>query len=438
MNKYLYMPIESKVRELDSKLLVAIELIKNDFVVLIGSKSMISEMGKLPKGIFFYKDSSSPMESKFKSMKEYGHIICVHDEEGFVQMSWSDYIRTRIKFNTLSYVDKYFCWGSVQLNAIKKVKKDLKHTFDLLDVGHPRIDLLRAPIREYNKVKIGKGTILINTKLAEFNHNGGEDRWMDIMKKHDMLKDESFIKLKQDQVLYKKKLMKSYIDLIQELSKKFMNYEIVLRPHPSENLQTWLDITENFKNVIVTHEKPIGYWIHQSDIVIHTGCTTAIEAFIMDKPVIAFKPINDKRFDVPLPDSISFKVKNIADCAKMVKRCIGNDYDFFEYKRKGNEILSNSVSSLDGEFSYEKIIKELKAIDVNKVKFNTYQKNKIKLIFLYLNFKKLLKPTSSKYNRTISKVEVKDSLDRLQQVTKSSEKITICTLADNLYMLYVK
>ena len=103
--KFLFLPIESKVRELDSKTLVAIEAIKNNYIVILGSKSMIRYMRFLPKGFFFYMNSTSVMYNRFKQLNLFGHKIIVHDEEGLAPSDWDDYLRRRIRFQSIKYVD---------------------------------------------------------------------------------------------------------------------------------------------------------------------------------------------------------------------------------------------------------------------------------------------------------------------------------------------
>lgn len=443
MKKFLYLPIESKVREFDAKILIALEALQNDYVVIIGSKSMMRYMKFLPKGILFYKDSSAPMEQRFKNFKKIGHKIIVHDEEGFVQMNWDDYCKTRINFDTLKYVDKYLCWGNEQFKAIEQAKININKNLSMVKVGHPRIDLLRNPIRNYNFDKSINGKmILINTKLGEYNHQKGETAWIDIMKNHNMIQSESFLKLKMEQVSYKKSLMEYYINLINSISGKYKDCKIILRPHPVENVDKWKELTRDLSNVIVTNEKPIGYWIHQSDLVIHTGCTTALEAFIMDKPVITFKPIDDKRFEVPLPDSISLKATNEEQCVELISKLMNNDYDYDTYKKNGNEILCKNIESLKGEFAYKKIVEELDKLEVQPVNFSFILQIKIKSLFLIQKIKsyakKYLKPTPLNENQVFHKNDIELSVQNLQKVIDMQDYTIIDKLSDNIYMLWKK
>ncbi|WP_066161429.1 surface carbohydrate biosynthesis protein [Aliarcobacter skirrowii] len=444
MRKFLYLPIESKVRELDSKLLLSIEAIKDDYIIIIGSKSMMSKLRYLPKGILVYKDSSYPMKDRFQELKELGHKIVVLDEEGFVQTNWDDYLNRRIKFDTINYVDLFLCWGLEQFNTLNGYISDISAKTKLYSTGHPRIDLLRSPISSYNNENktVNKKCILINTKLGEVNHNKGKNGWINLLKSHNMIKNENELSFRYEQIEYKKALMESYISLLHEISHKFKEYQIVVRPHPVENIDKWRDLTNNLENVIVTNKKPIGYWIHQSDVVIHTGCTTALEAFIMDKPVITFKPIDDKRFEVPLPDSISLKATNEEQCVELIGKLMDNNYDYDTYKKNGNEILCKNIESLEGEFAYEKIVKELDKLEVQPVNFSFILQIKIKSLFLIQKIKsyakKYLKPTALNENQVFHKNDIELSVHNLQKVIDMQDDIIIDKLSENLYILWKK
>ncbi len=444
MKKFLYLPIESKVRELDAKILIALEALNRDYVVILGSKSMMRYLKYLPKGILFYKDASSVMEDKFKKIKSYGHKIVVHDEEGFVQLNWSDYLRRRIMFNTINFVDLFFCWGGKQKKVLNDYKEKCNLDVDCISVGHPRIDLLRRPIRDYNKsiTTHKKKTILINTKVSEANHRNGEYGWLDILKAHNMIGSEEELLFRKEQIRYKKQLMGKYIDLVKMLHVTFSDVEIILRPHPTENVSNWKNIFKDLTNVVVTNELPIGYWIQKADIVIHTGCSTALEAFIMDKPVITFKPLDDKRFDVPLPDSISLKTTNESECLTVIDNVLKNKFDFNAYKITGNQILSDNIDSLEDEFSYIKIANELDKLELNENKFNSYQNFKIKIIFMIHSIistvlKKYIKRNVSiNSNQNFSENDIKTTVSDLSAVINLKEDdISIGQLSENLYLL---
>lgn len=438
MKKFLYIPVETKVRELDAKILLSMEAVKRGYVVLLGSKVMTSKLKVLPKGIFMYKDASSPMKDRFIAAKSVGHKIVVHDEEGFVWGNWEQYLNFRIKFETIRYVDTFLCWGWQQCQATIAVADMYAPQTKFSVVGHPRLDLLRKPLRNYNAPNVQNiRRILINTKLAECNHGQGPTAFIDIMMSHNIFKTDEDISKAKEQVAYKKTLMYHYIELIKTLSKKFPDTEILVRPHPSENIESWVDISQGMKNVVVTNEKPIGYWVHRSDVIIHTGCTTAIEAFLMDKPVITYKPLTDERFENELPDSISLISRSDSECVGLVNDIFDNKLKFDAYKKNGLSILRKNLDSIDGDFSFIKIMDEIDNLQPQTHLFSRVMKYKLRLLFIKSYMRSFFynnPPTGSKIKK-FSKSEVVDTLVKLNNALGRKDEVDVSKIGYNLYML---
>ena len=85
--------------------------------------------------------------------------------------------------------------------------------------------------------------------------------------------------------------MKKFTDLIQKFSKEFSNEVIFVRPHPTENVKYWNDKFKDYKNVIVKSEGDLSRYIRNAKLVIQDGCTSAMESYISNVPVINYVPI---------------------------------------------------------------------------------------------------------------------------------------------------
>ena len=436
--KFLYLPIESKIRELDSKLLIALEAIKNDYVVIIGSKSFMRYMKFLPKGVVFYMNCTSPMFEKFKNYNTYGHKVVVHDEEALAPSDWNDYLRRRIVFDTIKKVHLFFSWGEEQKNVVEGHLNMINSDCVVKSVGHPRIDLLRKPIRNYNKVKKEK-IILINTKFAEVNHRTGKDGWLKILNHHDMIKNSDELNFRLEQVKYKKNLMGQYLDLIKSISHNFSDFKIIVRPHPNENINTWILSTKGFKNVEVTNKKPVGFWLQKASIIIHTHCTSAIEGFILDKPVLSFEPFKDSRFEISLPKSVSITVNSTIDCISQINNSLKLGSNFGDHKKTCNTALSKSIDSLVGDFSFKKIVNEIELLSLLKYKFTILLKFRIALIMkleILVNIIKFfLGKNNPHHNFNFSKEEIETTLIKLSDSVDFKRPISLTKLAKDTFIL---
>jgi surface carbohydrate biosynthesis protein len=441
MPKYLYIVVETKVRELDSKILLTLEALKFDFNVIIGSKRLLHKINLIQDdGFFFYKDSVKDMQPIFEKLKFKNFKIIVHDEEGFVQWNWKDYAKRRIVLNSIKHVDLFFCWGKSQQKAINTVLPG--NNLNTKIVGSPRIDILSEKIRDYNKVKniYHKKVILINTKFGDVNFGGDGKNWIEKYKESNKLSDEEINNF-DNMTNYKNKLLSHYLSLVNFLSLNLPNEIIILRPHPSENIEFWESKFKKHKNIIIRKDKSIGFWLHQSKLLIHSGCTTAIEGFLMEIPVIAFKPIENKDFEIKLPDDISLKCYSESQLLLEAKKIINGDFNFKEFKKIGDEILKNEIYIDENEFSFEKIASEINKLEY--VNSNSFFHSYIGLT-IKLNTLSLLLKLKQFFNFKNKKVESKDIVVKdevIEVINKfdiNSFSVDVTQLATNVVLINKK
>ncbi|MBT6136113.1 MAG: hypothetical protein HOH65_01460, partial [Rhodospirillaceae bacterium] len=66
--------------------------------------------------------------------------------------------------------------------------------------------------------------------------------------------------------------------------------KIIVRPHPSENLEPWNQMVRGIDGVSVIREGDHLAWTLGSELLLHTSCTTGLEAFLLDHPVLSLTP----------------------------------------------------------------------------------------------------------------------------------------------------
>ena len=165
---------------------------------------------------------------------------------------------------------------------------------------------------------------------------------------------------------YKKLL--AFIEAIKYLSKNNNGYDIVLRPHPTEEISAWKIFLKGIPNVHVVREDSISSWVKKAFAVMHNGCTTAFEATITGKPVITYSPFK-MEYSHNLSNSLGFEVKSKEDLLKKVDQ-------FFELSKSNNkkkefhsseENLFNKIYIDNDELASEKIIKIWESLDNNNL-----------------------------------------------------------------------
>ena len=83
-------------------------------------------------------------------------------------------------------------------------------------------------------------------------------------------------------------LIEFFEEGIQFLSKHNNGYDIVFRPHPSENIDCWKVLLEGIPNVHVVREGAINAWVQKAFATLHHACTTAIECSLSQKPLVTY------------------------------------------------------------------------------------------------------------------------------------------------------
>ena len=143
------LPIEVKVRDLDTRLRLALRLVDCGASVLIGRKDVVHRL-MLSSGVRFVYLTKGALRSTaefFRDIRSNGGHVCYLDEEGGFYGNWNTFA-DRNDPEILKHVDAYFAWGTRQQDLLRGseygIASDLVHV-----TGHPRFDL-RKPEFEHS------------------------------------------------------------------------------------------------------------------------------------------------------------------------------------------------------------------------------------------------------------------------------------------------
>jgi surface carbohydrate biosynthesis protein len=284
----LLIPVENQVRELDSKVLLACVAARHGFSSVIGFRREIHfHISSFPPGIYLSKSMTTASDLVFRIMRNLGHEIVAWDEEALVHLPPEIYYSRRLSPVAMASVSHIFAWGQDNAELWRQYSQ-LPNRAEIDITGNPRNDLLRPEIRPYYgktveelRKKYGD-FILINTN---FNHVNAFYPGLNLFFPHDKPGEtpmygraakgmsREYAEGLRD---HKHAIFEKFQQLIPSLEKEFPEYNIIVRPHPTENQEIYRNIASRCSRVWVTNQCNVVPWLMATQAVIHNRCTTGV------------------------------------------------------------------------------------------------------------------------------------------------------------------
>jgi surface carbohydrate biosynthesis protein len=289
----LYMPMEIASRELDSRLLLAALALDRGYEVVLGQKWLMERnIRAMRPGIYLSKTLTGRDAKFMRRAKSLGYFVAAIDEEmpGLVttekELRW-------VSEEAVRATNLLFAPGTANVQALRA--KYPWAADRIRAIGNPRIDLLRTELRalydaEVARIRARHGRfILVNTNLGFTNSQKGP---VDVIVAEQVRLGKLNVTSPGDaEYVEGIKAMESAnraatLELLKKLPAAFPGLQIVLRPHPSENIEYWQSAIGGAANVALVREGPVAPWILASEVLLHTNCTTGVEAVALEKPAI--------------------------------------------------------------------------------------------------------------------------------------------------------
>ncbi len=306
MSPFIYLPIEMGSRELLPKLLIASFAVERGLNVLIGSQHQIAvSAATLPAGIFYSKGTNDIFVRIAQDIRPFGHLFVASEEENF------GYCLDKgpLSFNSANLAevcDLYLCLSQSEADYMHNRYGSALPTSV---TGNARADFLREECRKMFegeiaeiKEKFGK-FVLINGNFGTIN-SGQFDNIEQIFVAWNQLGvfDEETDTKKNATALnefidWENINANTLRELLAMLAQK--NYTVIIRPHPSEKAETWVNIVNELDaaNVHVLEGTSHISYMLAAELTVHTGCTTGAEALLLGAPVINLQigdsPVHD-------------------------------------------------------------------------------------------------------------------------------------------------
>jgi surface carbohydrate biosynthesis protein len=366
----LLIPVENQVRELDPKLLLACLATRHGFRSIIGfRREMHFHVTSFPRGIYLSKSVTAASELMFGIMRKFGHEIVAWDEEALVHLPPEIYYSRRLSPKAIGLTSRLFAWG--EDNAVMWCQYPMLPPGKPIHVtGNPRNDMLRAELRAFYRPEVERihethrDFILINTN---FNHVNAFSAVQNLFRPTGRpgeapkfgraakgMTREYALGLRD----LKQAIFEAFQTLIPELENAFPQYNIVVRPHPTENQTVYHQIASRCQRVHVTNEGNVVPWLMAAKALVHNGCTTGVEAYAMGVPAVSYRAVVNEHYDYgffKLPNLLSHQCFNRQELLSTIGKILAGDLGAADGSDR-KALVDQHLAAIEGPMACERIV----------------------------------------------------------------------------------
>lgn len=324
----IFIPIEIKARELNSKILFALRAIERGYRVYIGNKEGVRdilEARAAKSGIYFYK--SGNLRDRINIVKKYCEALIVLDEERGVAIDSESVANIYPRTESHEYIDKYFVISDKHRRILVELRPSMSGK--IFVTGWPRVDLWR---KEFNNI-YHEEVARIHQEFGEFFLFSSDfgcvssDSVARAVSRLEMRWDnQELIKTRASRYNRHLEEFRSLVATLHQIEADPQFPRIVIRPHPAEDHSVWHNAVKGFKKIRVVYRGEITPWLLASSGVIHRGCTTAVQSYFSGKPTFLWLPFNREIDKEILPYKLSTKVSDLPALKKHLQEVLTGSY----------------------------------------------------------------------------------------------------------------
>lgn len=468
-----FFPVESSKRDLDSRIIIAANILnlKDDSKIFIYYYKKLNEVLKSSN-----KKESIILENGPTNYDKISYLRLVNkkiylsllDEEGGVLTKHQDYDRTGLNNFFIKKYINIFSWGEVSKKKILKRHQKVfsKNKNNIVVTGNPRFELCKKRYDNFYKKesKNIEKKILINFAFGSSN-NLVPFKDECLYWENNTSTVDNFYKRNLPAANYQNKLIVKFFEGIKFLIKNAKKTKFIIRFHPVENPKIYIDNFKKFKNVEIDKKSSIQSAIRKSNLVIHSGCTTALESSIYNLPVIAYIPKveGEEKNQQYLTLLTGKMVRDKKKLLTIINTGKSSNYDNYKTSKKKINILSkhivdfkNNNSALNiaiemvKNFKKRTIAYELRAyflysaymiykkiVPFFKIIFKSQKKDKVENV----KFKKILKKMKNRSKINFNNMETKEIyekfylMSKILKINSKKKKFKINKIAKNVFMI---
>jgi surface carbohydrate biosynthesis protein len=306
-----------------------------------------------------------------KRSQSMGNRLVAWCEEGLVYRNKEAYLRDRICLPALELVDLFFAWGQRQAQDVLSKAAEVREK--LILAGNPRFDLLRPELRglfrrDADRLRREHGRyVLVATNFGRVNHFCGSEFVSKLLDVRGARATKELAEFTEQWTRFLAGIYQSFLTMVPQLARALPDTTIILRPHPSEDRGSWKRALADHANVKVVHQGGVIPWILGAGVLVHNSCTTGVEGYLLDVPVIAYRPATSEILDSELPNAVSHQAFTCEDLIELAHSVISSgDIPDFTPAEVGHRraTLQSYVEGVRGVMASEHIVGALQQVPV--------------------------------------------------------------------------
>ena len=321
----LVLPVEVKAREFIPKLFLISRALRRGICCFIGDKVAVNRFIRYFKNnIYFHKSINKNDINYIKELKlKVDKYVALDEEANYSITDNSQFTKLldyRSSIENVKNVDRIYNWGTFDHHLWKKKYKIFSKKFKI--TGNPRFDILKKNI--YSLI-FKKEILELKKKYKNFifipsSFISSKKKLEKIIKfEKKRINDEKYLKQRISARLFEHKLFLEFYKLIVNLSNYYPKFNIVIKPHPTENAFDWHNKIKNLKNVHIDINYDLVAYIAASEFVIFNSSTAGIYSLIMRKKTICYSSLSDKKSLRSYPNRFGILCKSFKDIKRVFK-----------------------------------------------------------------------------------------------------------------------
>lgn len=370
MTPVLYISVELKARDLDPRLLVAAEAVRQGFHVVFGQQWALSKnIYTVPPGVFLFKTVNEIQATQMVDAKEAGHVVTATDEE-VLACGCDACFESGMGPTAAAHLDLFFAQSKHHADIVSGQHPVVAGKVRM--TGNPRIDLLSAWGRSsYTEAameirrRIGP-FVLFNTNFGWINsiwnarENAAE---IAIRTGHLNPDDPDSVAAYKSELAWEKANMAAMEEVLDWMPAGLPELTTVIRPHPAEDASYWTDkYAARPKTKVVTGTAHIP-WTMAAKVLVHTTCSTGLEAALLGTPAISITPHPQAaQHGYILSNEVNPSVETPADACTALSQYLKEITGPISQQKTYSEKLKAIFPNLGGGTAAQKIIEEIKKL----------------------------------------------------------------------------